>query len=124
MFEENINIVDNVIVRDEIFSQKKDSPSANPAMYFQDAIIKTEHFWQSGKGKQRAASRSVGLFVTMQPKSWSIDSVDVSADKATADVTITPGGPMMDKLGDKKVKYELIHDGNKWYITDYTPPVM
>ncbi len=109
---------------DEIFSQKKDSPSVNPAMYFQDAIIKTEHFWQRGKGKQRAASRSVSLFVTIQPKSWSIDSVDVSAGKATADVTITPGAPMMERLGDKKIKYELILEGNKWYIADYMPPVM
>lgn len=109
---------------DEVFFQKTGATSANPAMHFQEAIQKTEHFWQSGKGKQRDASRSVSLFVTMQPKNWSIDSVDVNAEKAVAEVTITPGAPMMERLGDKKVKFELILEEDKWVLSNYIPPII
>ena len=98
--------------------------SGNPANHFTEAIRKTEGYWQSDKGKQRAAARSVALFATMQPTRWSIDRIEASGTKATATVSITPGSPMMAKLGDKSVSYELVLEEGKWFLADYTPPTM
>jgi len=125
---DNGRVVDLLMAQGPHLPKANSCPSndngGNPASHFNEAIQKTEGYWQSGKGKKRAATRSVSLFVTMQPTRWSIDRIEASGTKATATVSITPGSPMMAKLGDKKVLYELVLEGDKWFLADYTPPTM